>query len=458
MEGDLNIAVVMPVLDILHALMFAVLGVCIETARLTTVLTFLAMCAFTFLLVWRFEKPWVGLIAVWVMATNFFFFTHSRLAIGENPAMMFVMAAALLSTYAHGQRTGWLSPIVGVVFLLGVLTKAPCIVFAPVIAMGMVFRNWPGGWRITPRMIAAPGLFSVIVLGGYIGWNGFMKATFPVDVDYFLAINSGHRTELNVYRWYEHANWFLNNLHRIDRVFFQYLWYAVPLLFLLNPRFRSSPLAIASAAAIVIYFITFSIYGNRQYRYFASLSPPLGILVAMGVRSLWEYRRHGALLRMAFLASVVMLMVSAGRNGSSLARMFLNLEYTFSNEAARVAALYDELHIPNRVLLGHISCTFALYEDFIPVNDLYETGPLEERLARWQPHMMVAEYPVEPTGQQIILEKVDADPRDSVERLRILKEYGRIEHLGPMDILKNVDDRDLQLYRLYPNSDDSDNP
>jgi len=458
MDGDLNLAVVMPVLNVMHAAMYSVFGVGIESARSVAVLCFIALCALTYLLVRRFEAPWVGIAAVWVMATNYFFFTHSRLAIGENPAMMFIVASALLATYAGGRRVWWMSAIVGFVFLLGVLTKTPSIVFAPVIAMGLFIRNWPGGWRLKPAMVGSAAIFSVIVLGGYLGWNALMRVWYPLDVEYFRVINTGHRTEMNPYRWFEHANWFLKQLPRIDRVVFNYVLFVVPCLFLLNRRFRRSPLAIGAAVALFIYFVTFSVYGNRQFRYYAAVSPLLGIIVAVGVSALWDSRRGGALQRLAFVAGGALLVSVAARGGSSLVRMYSNLEYTYSDGAARVAALYEEHDLPNRALLGHIACTFALYEDFIPVNDLYETGPLAERLARWRPHVMVAEYPVEPSAQQIILEQVDGDPRDSVARLRILREYGRIEHLGPMDILKNVDDRDLQLYRLHPNSDESDTP
>src|SRR5690606_25568925 len=116
-----------------------------------------------------------------------------------------------------------------------------------------------------------------------------------------------HRTEMNPYRWFEHANWFLKQLPRIDRVVFNYVLFVVPCLFLLNRRFRRSPLAIGAAVALFIYFVTFSVYGNRQFRYYAAVSPLLGIIVAVGVSALWDSRRGGALQRLAFVAGAAML-------------------------------------------------------------------------------------------------------------------------------------------------------
>jgi hypothetical protein len=114
--------------------------------------------------------------------------------------------------------------------------------------------------------------------------------------------------------------------------------------------------------------------------------------------------------------------------------------------------LVAEKGLPNNVLLGHISCTFALYEDFFAVNDLYKSGPLVERLARWQPHLLVSEYPVVPEPWRPLLEAHDRDPRSSLSRLEDLRAFGEIEHLGPLDVLDNTAGRNLQLYRIHPHS------
>jgi len=450
--GDNNTGLNLPFHQVAHAVSFLFFGPTIEGARMTSAMGFVLTCLFTFLLLRRLGQPvWVGMAAVTVMASNFYFFIHSRLAIGELPMMMFVMAAAWLATYAKGQRAWWIAPIVGVVFLMGMLTKSPATVLGPVFALGIFMLNFTRDRKTWPVAFGAPIAFGVVALGGFLAWQAYIRATFPEDVAFFNATNIGTRSGINWYHTYRHSVWFHTNLLYVDRYLYQYLVYAVPWLLLLAPRFHRKPLVWLSIMTILIWFALWAYFGNRQLRYFAPMAAPAGILVAMALAAMWEGRRATPLSRIPALAMVILMFLLVVRGIISIGNYMTNLEYSYSERAREIRQLMEERDAPNNVLLSHISCAFALYEDFTSLNDYYAAGPLDERLARFQPRVFLTEYPFrEPDQETIEREARSGEPRDSLARWEAINKYYTVEHLGPVDLLQNTANRDVQLYWLEP--------
>jgi heme A synthase len=394
---------------------------------------------------------WVGMVTVTLMASNFFVFIHSRLAIGELPMMMFVMAAAWLSTYARGPRAWWIAPIVGVVFLMGMLTKTPATLLGPVIALAIFLPNFKRDPKSWPVAFGAPILFGIVALGGFFAWQSYIRATFPEDVAFFNATNIGTRSGINWYHTWRHSVWFRKNLMYVDKYLMQFLLYGVPLLLVFSARFHRKALVWLSLLTILIWLGLWSYFGNRQLRYFVAMAAPVAILLAMATAVLWERRRESPLSRLPALVMVVLLVVLSGRGVESIIKYVTSLEYTYSDRAREIRQLMAEREAPNNVLLSHISCAFALYDDFTSLNDFYASGPLEERILQYQPRVFLTEWPfAEPDAETVELERSSGEPRDSLARWQILNKYYDIEHIGPVDLLHNAAGRDIQLYWLEP--------
>ncbi len=453
--GDNNTGLVLPMHQVSHAVGFLFLGPTIEGARMTSAGAFILTCLFTFLLLRRIGQPvWVGMVAVTLMASNFFFFVHSRLAIGEFPMMMFVMAAAWLSTYARGNRAWWIAPMVGLVFLMGMLTKTPATLLGPVIPLAIFLPNFNWDRRAWPVAFGAPVLFGVVALGGFFAWQSYIRATFPEDVAFFNATNIGTRSGINWYHTWRHSVWFRKNLMHVDWYLMQFLLYGIPLLLIFSSRFHRKPIVWLSILAIFIWFALWSYFGNRQLRYFVAMAAPVAVLLAMATAVLWERRRESPLSRLPILAMIVFLVVLSVRGGQSIIKHMTSLEYTYSDRAREIRQLMAEREAPNNVLLSHISCAFALYDDFTSLNDFYASGPLEDRILQFQPRVFLTEWPfVEPDADTVARERASGEPRDSLARWETLNKYYDIEHVGPVDLLHNNAGRDVQLYWLEPKVD-----
>jgi MFS family permease len=453
--GENNTGLILPMHQVAHAVSFLLMGPTIEGARLTSAGGFVLTCLFTFLLLLRVGQPvWVGMTAVTVMASNFFFFVHSRLAIGELPMMMFVMAAALLATYARGQRAWWVAPLVGVVFLMGMLTKTPATLLGPVIALIIFAVNFTPDRRSWPVAFGAPVLFGIVALGGLFAWQSYIRTAFPADVEFFNATNIGTRSGINWYHTYRHSVWFWKNLEHVDKYLFQYMTLGVALLLILSPRFHRRPAVLLPMLAILIWYALWSYFGNRQLRYFVAMAAPVGILVAMGLGAMWERRRETPLSRVPALVMVLLVMVLTVRGGTKIREYIGDLEYSYAQSAAKVRDLMEERHAPNNALLSHIACAFALYEDFTSVNVFYAAGSLEDRILRFKPHVMVTEWPFEePDAETVERERSSGEPRDSLKAWETINRYYEVEHVGGLDLLKNNAGRNVQLYWLEPKPD-----
>src|SRR5690606_5074354 len=133
---------------------------------------------------------------------------------------------------------------------------------------------------------------------------------------------------------------------------------------------------------------------------------------------------------------------------------YSDLKYSYSERAADVRERMEERGAPNNALLSHIACGFALYDDFTSVNVHYAAGPLEDRLLRFRPRVMVTEWPfAEPDADTVARERSSGEPRDSLKVWETINRYYEIEHIGPLDLLENNAGRDVHLYWLEPKTD-----
>lgn len=446
LAGDLNLAVVLPIQQLMHAVSFTLLGANIEAARTTGLVSLMGACVLTYLLVRRFEAPWVALLAVSTMAANEFFFAHNRIAIGENPMMLWTTAAALAATYAKGPRAAAFAAMAGVLLLLGTLTKTPAILLAPFMALGIVALS---GWRSMGGWVAGT-IFGAIVLGGYLVWQSAMLHYFPHDVDYFNAINVRMRAVTSPYAFSVTAYFFFFQLAMVDRVYYWFILVGVSSLMLLSRSFRNHPLMLPCLGIVVWWFLVFSLYGNRQFRYFVAIAPAVAILVAVGLRFLWEARAHSPLQRVLAWSVALSFAATMAMGAATIITALCFPRYSTAEAAHWIAATMHRTDAGNNVLLGHTSCTIALYEDLIPLNDLYMTGPLEERLDAFRPRFLLAETPVDYAPWVAMMERTDRDPRSPVRRLEVLRARYRIVELAQLRILRNYSDRDFRFYRLDP--------
>lgn len=446
LAGDLNIALVLPVHQLMHAAMFALMGPTIEAARLTGVVSMLLGCVSTYLLVRRFEAPWVAWLSVTLMATNLFFFAHNRVAIAENATLMWTTAAALAVAHATGRRAWVMATLAGLSLLAATLTKTPAILLAPFLALGIVGLN---GWRSLVGW-GAGSVFGAIVLGGYLAWQAFIAHHFPEDIAYFNLINVQMRSIRSLYDFYVTAYFFYYHLVFVDRTFYWFIMVGIGAMLLLSPRFRAHPLAVPALGILLWWFLAFTLYGNRQFRYFVAIGPAVAVLVAVGFAFVWRARRQSPIQCLLAWGLAICFAITIATNSAYIVTAMSFPRYSTAEAAHRVASTIERSYPEHRALLGHTACSLALFEDLVPINDQYMTGPLGPRLDALQPRVLIAEEPIDFAPWWRIEEPLDRDPRQRGARLAALQERYRIVELTRLRVLRNYSDRDFRLYRLDP--------
>ena len=440
--NELNFAVNLPVLQVLHAASFAVLGVNIAAARTTIILCLLATLALMFLLVRRYEDRWAALIAVLWVASNYFFFLHSRFALAEIPMMMFATASLLLASYSGSPRGWWFAAGAGIAFALSFYTKSSAV-FAFPLMLAAVFLA-PGSWRngLAKAGVAA-GAFALCFLLHFL----VLARPYWADYTYFHTLNVGANARLEAGLAVENFFRLLDRIILVDKVGYQAMWAAIPLALIFSPNYRRHPLLWFSIAWIAIYLAMFGVYANLRPRYWAALAVPMGTIIGVTAR---HFVRVGAGWRPGAVAAGILgilLVLGVLRNTRDTLRYLGDPRYTFAEMAAEVKRTLDADPDSRGILLGHFATTFALYEEILPVNDRFAPVPLEVRLAEYDPRYLVTESTREErdyANQWATITSAEGGLREKALRAR----YDRIELIQQFDVFDNYKDWPVSLYRL----------
>ena len=441
--GDLNFAVNLPVQQVLHTVFFAIGGPTIEMARFTSVFSFWVLTGLTFLLVWRYADRWTALLAALLMSANFFFLAYSRLALAENTMAMFLLASVCAGALAREGRWWAWTAAAGALFMLAFYTKTSAVAGLPLV---LAVLAWPQ--RGTSRLWQAPLLFVGIGLAAFLLHYFLLARPYREDFEFFHHINVGRELQLNPFGALAHAWDIIQRMDRIDKPLHYFFLYGLPVAIIALGGLRRHPLFLGALFFLICYLGAFSVYANPQQRYWAALSPSLAIIVAMVARELFllrgRTRIHAAFcwlfftsLALSFVLQVHMTWKYLSSPDYSFAEMSRQVRHTMAEENARP------------VLLGHLACTVALFEDVRPVNHLYGPWPLERRLEEYRPTFLVTEDAVEVDAEP---PPPDAPPQPARRDLRLqaLEERYHLEEVLTFEVFQNYREYPVYLYRLVP--------
>lgn len=442
-EGDMNFGPSLPVGQLFHAFFFSLFGVSAWAARLTSALAFLASCTMGYFLMRRFADRWTSLLALLLLASSFFFFNYSRLALAENLVQAFLLGAAWLALKSGEDRFGYLwAALSGLCFIAAILAKTSGIAAGP--ALGLIFLLAGRTWR---RRILAPTLaFSVagVILVAHRLW---VRTYFPIDVAFFSSINLGMNMDLS--RVFETLDRTFSRLRRVDRLIYYFLYYMmVPLLVIFRSRaFFLSPVVWVSVLFIAAYLGAFSLYANVQPRYWAAISVPMAMLIAFVAKGAWELALSRKWLVWVFPVFMGALVISFGQNLFQLGRYYADLRYSFRDMSRDVKERMEEHDGVPHVLLGHFSTTVALFEDVRFVNDIYGADPLEYRVRLYRPQFMITEdVYTEDTHRRGPV--IRGEPQYG-ERVDVVDHFYEVEELASYDVFRNYKDYQIHFYRLH---------
>lgn len=444
--GDLNFAVNLPVLQVLHGISFYFAGIGIVAARCTIIACMTLLLALVYTILWRLEDKWTALAAVLIVLSNYFFFLYSRLAIAEIPMTLFVTLSLILAWTSTGKLGWFTAAAAGLLAAIAVYTKTSAIFALPLLTGIVIYRNWTAGERRAAflKILPAGALFILIACLHTL----FLARPYAEDYAYFAELNVGMNLQHNPFNVLDYWFGLIGRMRLMDNNLFV-LFQAAPIpLLLLSRTFRRNPLVIISIVYFVVYTMMFSLYANPRPRYWIPLLVPLCILTALIGKHFFIHARRHWPLKLLFFAWVLLIAASATGNAAKIFHYLRNAQYTWQATARSVKAHMDADGIDNNFLLGHFSTTFVLYDPEIrPINDRYASGPLEQRLEKFDPRWLITRDSIHRRDSE---EEIANDyPGSYEERLAILQNhYAKIEEIEIYNTLDAYKGDKLYLYRL----------
>lgn len=443
-EGDLNFAVNLPVLQVIHGVFFALVGPGIEGARLTAVFSFSMTLLIAFFLIRRFEGPWAALLACLLASSNYFFFAYSRLALAENTMMMFYVLAIFLATFSEERRGYLFTAGAALAFMLSFFTKTSAVTGFPLLVLVLVLKN-----RDSLDKWIKPALLIVVCGVLFLLHRLLLARPYAEDHAYFHALNIGMQLNLNPLDVLEQEVEIGRRLVLLDKVLYFFFPYVLPVLLIFVKGIRRNPLILCSLFFGICYLGALSVYANLQPRYWMALMVPATAIVAITVKELYRQRAKAFPFLMLLFVIFVILWATS-KNLKGIVGFLREPEYSMAEVAREIRREMEMSDAPNRVLLGHISSTLALYEDVIPVNDVYGPRPLEWRLERYQPSFLVTEGPIEDFHYSPIGGMDEEHAAEFARREEVIREHYELEELGVYSALRNYKKYRVHLYRLHP--------
>ncbi len=467
-DGDLNFAVNLPTLQVMHAVSFAIFGVNIDAARLTILFSFTVLLMLMYVFVRKWTDKWTALLAVAIVSWNFFFLLFSRFAIAEIPMAMFACVGFLLGYFSKG-KLGWLFAVLaGIAWAISFYTKTSALFALPILSAIVFFGNWSPEikWAAFAKVGAmVAGAAAVIGLH-----TMFLAIPYRDDFLAFQTINVGMRAQASPGVVIEFFFQMIDKMRLIDPILYRVIKWLPLALVLLVKDYRRNPLVWFCVAWLGIYTVMFSFYVNLKPRYWAPLFVPIAMLIAVTYRqvfvlfnaywperkrafeqgsSIWKKLSHPRVL--GWVNAVVLVLFSAALAGSLVRNVGDTADYFDEKDDSfeQMAKDVRERMGDDEYLLGHFTTKLALYVDVLPINDRYATGPLDDRLKRYRPHWLITEDTINrPDSKE---EKENNYPGSREDRLVTLKQfYEPIEEVAVYDVFSNYKDYRIHLYKLTP--------
>lgn len=429
LAGDFNPAVNMPFGQFSQWLFFNVAGAGIASARMLQALSFSIAILLSVYLVRREFGTAAGVAAGLLLASNFFIFAYSRLAIMEPLGIALILSALTMAAWAAERCSlAWLiggSIIVG----LAALTKGSMVFGIPLVAYLAWRKNENARQGI---WFAAITFFVGLAMVG--GYQVVAQNLFYEDFVYFNDLNVKTRLVSGIGDW---AGNVVRQLYRMRVLGIELLIVAGVLCAgaaMTSRRFRINPLVHVFAGYGVGYFALLSVIGYGPPRYFLPLIVPLTGLCAIACVELVPWMRNTQRFRRLALAPPMIIGVLVVMGCAQTISYISTPQYTFRDMTSGVRAAISHEHpdISQAVVLGHLSDSIALEIGAQSMNLSLGSKPLDTRLRTMKPDYLVVHV-----GRR--------------ETLALIRAAGAgVVKLGAWDVYDNYygEGADIRLYAL----------
>jgi hypothetical protein len=439
-RGDFNPSIALPVLPALEFALFRFTGVSLISARLLVLGIFAANLLLVYLVLRTQVSRPLALLAVTLLVTNAFLYAFSRLAILEQPLMMFLLGSWLLALYLPRMTTEAVRSsaqmAIGLLLCLAVLTKTTALFLIP----STLFLIWHAyGYRFGAlvKPIVMVAIAGLLPFGIYYGV--FVSPRYIYDYHYLFAANVWEQpTSLTGYLaafWYA-----LHGALWIDPWLCGLALALLALAALFARAVWRNPLLIASLVACAGYIFFIGWHNNMQPRYYQVVAYSLIFSIALAAQALFDAGRSSQprllqtekLIRPLGFAAVCLAVVTSAANLREILYWSRHPEYTWITAARRLTNYIDRHPYGNRLLLSISGDNITMITHLPAICDDFGTWDLPQRIHRYQP------------GWYAAWNELDPGTLEDLHTQYSLEQVARFRAFDDPD--RNV----LILYKLHP--------
>jgi hypothetical protein len=435
-HGDFNPSIALPVLPALELVLFRFTGVSVIAARLLVLAIFaLNLLLAHLVLRTQVSRP-ASLLGVTLLVTNAFLYAFSRLAILEQPLMLFLLGSWLLAlrlpriASSAGRMAAHLA--IGLLLCLAVLTKTTALFLLP----STLFLIWHAyGYKLSAalRPLVTVALAGMVPFGLYYGV--FVRPRYAYDYHYLFAANVWDQPD--TLKEYLAAFWYaLHGALWIDPRLCGLMLVLLVLSAIFARSLWRNPLLIASLLACLGYVFFIGWHNSMQPRYYQVVAYPLVFGITLALSALFRLPRtavrfHKLTRPLAFAGIAAAALISA-LNLREIVYWTRHPEYTWITAARRLTDYIDRHPYRNRLLLSVSGDNITLITHLPAICDDFGTWDLAKRIHSYKPGWYAAWNELDPGTLE------DLHTQYSLERVASFQAFD--------DPDRNV----LILYKLHP--------
>jgi Dolichyl-phosphate-mannose-protein mannosyltransferase len=420
----------------MELVLFHFTGVSLIAARLLVLGIFAVNLLLAYLVLRTQVSRPTALFGVTLLVSNAFLYAFSRLAILEQPLMLFLLGSWLLAlclprlTNATARITAQIA--VGLLLCLAVLTKTTALFLIP----STLFLVWHAyGYKFSEsfKPLLTVTLAGILTFGLYYGI--FVWPRYAYDYHYLFAVNVWDQP--NSLPGYLAAFWYA--LHGVLWIDPWLCGLALALLVMSTVFARSlwrNPLLIAPLLVCAGYIFFIGWHNNMQPRYYQVIAYPLVFVITLVLATLLRLPRpsvgaNGLARPLAFAAVAAAAFISAV-NFREIIYWTRYPEYTWIDAARRITDYIDRHPYRNRLLLSISGDNITLITHLPAICDDFGTWDLPKRIHNYQPGWYAAWNELDPGTLE------DLHTQYSLERVATFQAFD--------DPDRNL----LILYKLHP--------
>lgn len=360
-EGDFNPIVNMPVFHLIQAVVFSTFGMSLRTVRYAPVVFSILLLIISYEHARRYIPKWSALLCSVLLASNYIYFAHSRVALLEIPMICLIMLSILVA--GSNWKLGDIGMVVFASFILSIaiLLKSTALFAAPL--LGYVSAQRPGSIKYRIILCMTAIIIPVVI---FVLYSLVASSLYPDDFNHFLKINFSDRLSLTPGRIVSNFGHAIYIAKALDPVLYIVTMLSTISLLINSKDFRDNVLVRISIVWVVLYLMVLSTTYNHPARYFLPLLPPMVYLFCASMAIAYESSRRYIWLSIFCIAIGSYIFV----NGINIYNSAFKPAYSFLTMAKSVedAIKADPQHSRDDILIGNFTNSISLATGIPSVN------------------------------------------------------------------------------------------